>query len=66
VLGGGALFEALREQGLGVPVVLMSGHGGGPELEALKARGLAGWLPKPTELDQVARVLAQVLGHRYA
>ncbi|MCX6030694.1 MAG: PAS domain S-box protein [Chloroflexi bacterium] len=61
VMGGEALFRAMRDRGLTTPVVMLSGHPLEGELAGLKAQGLAGWLLKPPDLDDLARLLAQTL-----
>lgn len=61
-MGGQALFRALRQRGLTLPVVMLTGHHPMEnELEALRAQGLAGWLFKPPDMAQLAELLAQVL-----
>jgi two-component system cell cycle sensor histidine kinase/response regulator CckA len=61
-MGGVALFHALRERGLGVPVVLLTGHPLEKEMEDLRLQGLADWLPKPPGLERLAEVVARALG----
>ena len=60
-MGGQALFHAMQQRGLNLPVVMLSGHPLESELKALQAQGLAGWLLKPPDLDQLAQLLAQAL-----
>jgi CheY-like chemotaxis protein len=60
-MGGLALFQALKERGLGMKVVLLTGHPMGKELESLEAQGLSGWLLKPPDIDGLARAIAQAL-----
>ncbi|MCB8945319.1 MAG: PAS domain S-box protein [Ardenticatenaceae bacterium] len=60
-LGGMALFQAVRQRGLAVPMVLMTGHPLGEELEGMQAAGLAGWLPKPPNIETLARLLYEVM-----
>jgi len=60
-MGGMALLDALRERGEDLPFVLMSGHPMEGELDALRARGLSGWISKPPALDELAKVIASVL-----
>jgi len=61
VMGGEALLAAIQARELAVPMVMLSGHPLESELEELKAHGLAGWLLKPPDVDQLARLLAQTL-----
>lgn len=60
-MGGQALFHALRQRGLTLPVVILSGHPAEDELKALQAQGLAGWMLKPPDARQLGQLLAQVL-----
>ncbi len=61
VMGGEALLAAMRARGLAIPVVMLSGHPLKNELQALRVHGLAGWLLKPPDIDQLAHLLAQAL-----
>ncbi|MEE9617846.1 MAG: ATP-binding protein, partial [Anaerolineae bacterium] len=60
-MGGVALFHALRQRGLAVKVVLMTGHPLEEEMERLRTQGLSDWLPKPPSLEQLAEVVARAL-----
>ena len=60
-MGGVALFHALRQRSLAVKVVLMTGHPLEEEMESLRTQGLNDWLPKPSNLEQLAQVLTRVL-----
>jgi signal transduction histidine kinase len=61
-MGGVALLHALRESGLTVKVVMITGHLLEKELDDLRAQGMIDWLYKPPELDDLAEVVARVLG----
>jgi two-component system cell cycle sensor histidine kinase/response regulator CckA len=61
-MGGIALIHALRERGLTVPVVMLTGHAIHREMEELRAQGMIDWLPKPPRLEELARVIARALG----
>jgi two-component system cell cycle sensor histidine kinase/response regulator CckA len=61
-MGGIALLHALKEQGLTVPVVMLTGHAVQREMEELRAQGMIDWLPKPPQLEQLAKVVARILG----
>ncbi|MFZ1631750.1 MAG: response regulator, partial [Anaerolineae bacterium] len=61
VMGGEALLRAMRARGLTMPVVILSGYPLEGELVGLKTQGLAGWLLKPPDLDDLKRLLAQAL-----
>jgi two-component system, cell cycle sensor histidine kinase and response regulator CckA len=60
-MGGQALFHAMQQRGLDLPVVMLSGHPMENELEVLQAQGLAGWMLKPLDEEQLAQLLARVL-----
>ncbi|MCP4540799.1 MAG: PAS domain S-box protein [Chloroflexi bacterium] len=60
-MGGRALFHAMRQRSLPLPVVMLSGHPMENELEDLQAQGLAGWLLKPPDMEQLSRLLARAL-----
>jgi PAS domain S-box-containing protein len=61
VMGGVALLHALREQGWTMPVVMLTGHPVDKELKRLQTQGLIHWLPKPSNLEQLAEAVAQAL-----
>jgi PAS domain S-box-containing protein len=60
-MGGAALFEALQPCNASPPIVMLSGHPLEDKLKDLQAQGLAGWLPKPPNMEQLAQLLARVL-----
>jgi two-component system response regulator FlrC len=61
-MGGQALVHAMRQRGLTLPVVMLSGHLMTNELESLQQQGLAGWMLKPPDVEDIARLVAQALG----
>ncbi len=60
-MGGATLFQALQRRSASPPVVMLSGHPLDDKLRDLQAQGLAGWLPKPPNIAQLAELLAQIL-----
>ncbi|MBN1876587.1 MAG: PocR ligand-binding domain-containing protein [Anaerolineae bacterium] len=60
-MGGQALFYTMRQLGLTSPLVLLSGHPMENELRSLQAQGLAGWMFKPLDMEQLSHLLAQLL-----
>jgi two-component system, cell cycle sensor histidine kinase and response regulator CckA len=60
-MGGVALFHAMQQQKLTIPLVLLTGHPLSKEMENLEALGLAGWLSKPPDLVNLSYLLAKVL-----
>ncbi len=63
-MGGRALQEALREQAINLPIVFLSGHPMDMEPLAAGQDELAGWLQKPVNLENLARLLARILALR--
>ncbi|MBN2006557.1 MAG: response regulator [Anaerolineae bacterium] len=60
-MGGAALFHAMRQRGLRIPVIMLSGHPLENELQDLQSQGLAGWLLKPPDLAHLAQALRRIL-----
>ena len=60
-MGGAVLFQVLRQRGLTVPVMILSGHPMVAELQALQVQGLAGWLLKPISTKELAAAVARAL-----
>ena len=60
-LGGIPLFHTLREEGLALPIILLTGHPIESELEPLYAQGLTAWLSKPPTISQLAQTIAEAL-----
>ncbi len=60
-MGGQELLRTLRAQGSHIPAVVMSGHPLEAELQLLESLGVVGWLLKPPDFEQLARLLAQAL-----
>jgi signal transduction histidine kinase/ActR/RegA family two-component response regulator len=56
-MGGSALFHALREQGLTIPFIMLTGHAVEKEIEHLRDLGLRGWMTKPPDLPKLAGML---------
>jgi len=60
-MGGIALLHALRQRGLAVGVVMLTGHPLEERLGELQAQGLADWLPKPPSLERLTETVARAL-----
>ncbi len=60
-MGGQALFHAINARGLQIPVVILSGHPMENELDRLQDEGLAGWMLKPPNFEQLSQLLAQTI-----
>ena len=63
-MGGRALQEALRVQSINLPIVFLSGHPMDTEPLTAGEDELAGWLQKPVNLENLARLLARILAQR--
>ena len=44
------------------PMILLTGHPLHTQLEQLEKEGLAGWMSKPPQPDQLAALVGQALG----
>ncbi len=60
-LGGVGLLKALRKTGDATPLILLTGHPMGDELEPLCQHGLHGWLTKPPDAEQLSHMIAEAL-----
>ncbi|MDY7080573.1 MAG: PAS domain S-box protein [Chloroflexota bacterium] len=60
-MGGISLLHVLRERGLEVGVVMLTGHPLEKELESLRSCGMIDWLAKPPDLERLAQVVARAL-----
>ncbi|HEY1014707.1 MAG TPA: response regulator [Herpetosiphonaceae bacterium] len=59
---GYVLALRLRQSGLGLPIVLISGHADQPFGPLMKALDVAAFLPKPFELAALERTVAAAFG----
>ena len=60
-MGGQRLLHAIRQRGLTLPVVLLTGHPLTNDLPELQTQGLTGWLLKPPDLEKLAQLLSRAL-----
>lgn len=63
-MGGQALFQAIQERALAVPVILVSGYPLQGDLQKLHEQGVAGWLLKPPDINKLAQMLAKTLAQK--
>ncbi len=61
-MGGMALHHALRQQGLMIPIILLTGHPLDKDLNDLQTQGPSEWLLKPPDLENLAQTIARMLG----
>ncbi|HRW47425.1 MAG: PAS domain S-box protein [Caldilinea sp.] len=60
-MGGVALLKELYRRERRVPVILLTGHTMGDVLDGLRELGMAGWMPKPPPLRDLAELIANTL-----
>ncbi len=60
-MSGITLIQNVRERGIQVPVVMVTGHPLKEALEDLRGRGISDWLSKPSSLEQLAEAVARAL-----
>ncbi|GJM40168.1 MAG: hypothetical protein DHS20C20_04500 [Ardenticatenaceae bacterium] len=60
-MGGQALFHAIQQKGIVLPVILLSGYPLKGDLLKLQEQGIAGWLLKPPNFSKLAQLLSQSL-----
>jgi len=60
-MGGIMLFHALRQRNPAVRVVILTGYPLAEEAGELRAQGIADWIQKPVDLEQLAEVMDRVL-----
>lgn len=60
-MGGPEMLRQMHAQQLKIPVVFLTGHPMGTEMDSLRELGMAGWLPKPPNLEMLGHLLAQTL-----
>lgn len=65
-MGGAALLAEMQAAGLAIPLIIVTGHPLGSQLEQLRGEGLAAYLSKPYTLEQLSVTIADNLGHRHS
>jgi CheY-like chemotaxis protein len=60
-MDGQELFYTLKMRGNGIPMVMLTGFMVTDELDELREKGLAGWLLKPADIDQIAEMLDKLI-----
>jgi DNA-binding NtrC family response regulator len=61
VLSGEGVVQEVKQHRKTLPVIVMSGHASADEVALLRARGAAGFIPKPFTPDQLIKAVDQVL-----
>jgi signal transduction histidine kinase/ActR/RegA family two-component response regulator len=60
-MGGKELLQALRAQGEKLPVIILTGHVLDERIAELREYGLTGWLLKPPNLEELAKLIKTTL-----
>ena len=60
-MDGGLLFRTLKMYDSDIKVLIMSGYSLGQKEQELLSQGVAGWLQKPISMDELSRVIHEVL-----
>jgi signal transduction histidine kinase len=60
-MGGVALLRTINQRGLGVRMVMLTGHPLDQALEELRPLGLVDWMLKPPSMENLADVIAKAL-----
>ena len=60
-MGGQALLSAMRDRGISLPVVMLSGYPMEKVLKSLLEQGLTGWMLKPPNIEKLSHLLAWAL-----
>jgi CheY-like chemotaxis protein len=61
VMDGRELFGELKKRNIDLPFVMLSGFLASHALDDLKEMGLAGWLQKPADIEQISNLLEKIL-----
>ncbi len=60
-MGGQVLLQKMRQRGLTMPFLILSGHPRDAEQQSRQMETVAGWLLKPIEAEELATALARAL-----
>jgi len=60
-MSGLALLHEIVDRGIGIPVVLLSGHSLGKEIDLWRERGLVELLAKPPTLEQISETVKRMI-----
>jgi DNA-binding NtrC family response regulator len=63
-MGGQSLLYAMRERGVMLPMIFLSGHPVEDDAQDLQEHGVVGWLNKPPDVDALSEMLAHAFNHR--
>lgn len=63
-MSGLALLREIIDRKIGIPVVLLTGHSLGKEIEQLRERGLVELLTKPPTLEQISETVKKMIQAR--
>lgn len=60
-MGGKALLQTMRQRGLTIPFLILSGHPREAEQQSRQTQEFAGWLLKPIRAEELATAVARAL-----
>ena len=60
-MSGAELAQALKQRGHSVPLVVLTGYPLEDEVQDLWDKGIANWITKPANLDQLGQVIARAI-----
>lgn len=60
-LGGIELVRHMNQEGIHIPIILLTGHLLDIQQEELKTIGIAAWLPKPATLHELSQIVHKTL-----
>lgn len=60
-MDGQELFYELKDRGVKIPLIMLTGYVVHNELDDLLKDGLAGWLQKPADIEQISDLLEKTL-----
>lgn len=61
-MDGISMVEKMKENGVGVPIVMLTTEGAAELIERAKAAGARGWLVKPFKPDQLVGAVTKLAG----
>lgn len=62
-MDGLALFDAVRQQDISLPVIVLTAHGSIPEAIEATRRGVSGYLTKPYDAAELIAQIQRAVGH---
>jgi DNA-binding NtrC family response regulator len=60
-MSGLALAREIEQQNLGIPMILLSGHAAGREIDVMRRNGLLEVIDKPPSLEALSEAVGKML-----